>query len=472
MKKEEEREKMQNSKLSWNKLLTEKAFKEDDDKKARPIFQRDAQRTIYDKTFRRLSRKTQVHPVVNSEEYESGTINDHTRNRLFHSSEVAVVAKSLVHHIFTEILSDKNKRHIGNINEYLELSKAEFEQYMNSKVSELIKHSFISDLQDIIASASYLHDIGNPPFGHGGEYAIKEWFKSRNISKEFNHFDGNAQAVRIAINELKLSYPAIASMVKYPWFFDSVHIPEDYKGKDKFAYFKDDADNFHEAFNTLGLFEGEIGGTNKYIRHPLSYILEMADDICYCVTDWIDAYELDYVNTTDIIKIFEDIANKLPNEQNSRTKEIYQNIQNKVAELNFCIKNESDKLEISKLVSKLSSKVVDILVKHATADFINNYENIMNGVYIELKNWSHHKAIDETKHKKEKLIYTQVNKDKDIFDNRIQFLLDKYILENKCVNKNDIADIHKVIDYISGMTDAFATRAYYNYPLHKYKKPR
>lgn len=170
-------------------------------------------------------------------------------------------------------------------------------------------------------AACAAHDIGNPPFGHAGEYAIREWFSTHSsdmlkdlneparsrVSTDLEQFEGNAQGFRIAARSdnpktgyLRLTYATLGAMIKYPWgSSDNRAIP-----KGKFNYFWQENDIFDRMMVAMGL-ASEGGG---YLRHPLSFLTEAADDICYRMLDLEDAVELRIFNESEVSNIYQTIA--------------------------------------------------------------------------------------------------------------------------------------------------------------------
>jgi dGTPase len=259
-----------------DKLLSKKRYKnkemiaDSSEEFYRSSFHKDYDRLIFSNSFRRLSKKTQVHPLSK---------NDHVHNRLTHSLEVASVGRSLGLKA-GEFL--KNKYPNENINPY--------------------------DIAYIIQTACLAHDIGNPPFGHAGEEVIKEWFKKnekevflKQLTKsqklDFQHLDGNAQSFRIVTQlennsfngGMRLTSATLGALVKYPYSSKNCQI----NGKSKFNFFQSEKEIFKKLFKNLGL--KKANGTYK--RHPFSYLMEASDNICYGLLDLQDAIELKLIST-------------------------------------------------------------------------------------------------------------------------------------------------------------------------------
>jgi len=259
-----------------------------DEKKdlSRNSFQIDYDRIIFSNSFRRLSKKTQVHPLSK---------NDHVHNRLTHSLETASVGRTLG-----------------------------FKSFKSFKKHKIHNCSDPSEVASLVQAACLAHDIGNPPFGHAGESVIKEWF-SKHISdansrlhslfvelsdaerNDFKYFDGNAHSFRVVTQlenkqfkgGLQLTLPTLAAMIKYPWSSSSGE-----NTKEKFGFFQGEKEIVDELFQFIGL----KSNSDEYNRHPLSYLTEVADDICYALIDLQDAIELDILNIDDIVPIFKDLC--------------------------------------------------------------------------------------------------------------------------------------------------------------------
>ncbi len=270
--------------LTWDKLLCDwrvpspgKRAGPSTPDEFRTPFEADYDRIVYSRPFRRLARKTQVHPLAP---------NDHVHNRLTHSVEVASVGRSFARRLA---------------------------RFLKSK--DVIDDAADSDLGWIMMSACAVHDIGNPPFGHAGEYAIREWAQSHQeivfpsdiiydeaTKNDVLLFEGNAQGFRVAArsdNEptghLRLTYATLGAMVKYPWdSSDSLA-----KERKKYNCFTTEKEIFASMFDQMGLARG-----GRFLRHPLSFLSEAADDICYRVLDLEDAAEMGIIPVDRVREIY------------------------------------------------------------------------------------------------------------------------------------------------------------------------
>jgi dGTPase len=262
--------------MTWGKLLSSERLRHQDEltkqTDGRSPFDSDIQRILFSGSFRRLSKKTQVHPLV---------ANDHVHTRLTHSIEVAQVGKTLGKALGTKI-GDKLPE---NVTPY--------------------------DIGAVVEAACLAHDLGNPPFGHGGEEAIIHWFEnngkqvlrslSPDIKRDLMSFEGNAQGLRILSQTennlfkggLRLTYATLGTFLKYPW---NSHIP----GK-KFGAFLSEKDILEDIASKTGMIRKN---ENQWARHPLAYLVEAADDICYGILDLEDAVELKILRYDEVENVF------------------------------------------------------------------------------------------------------------------------------------------------------------------------
>ena len=250
----------------------------------RTAFQQDYDRIVFSSAFRRLKDKTQVFPLSRS---------DYVRTRLTHSLETSCVGRSLGAVVGREIIA----RH----------GLADVES---------------GDFGAIVAAACLAHDVGNPPFGHAGEDAIREWFRSSGLLErhdfspaeraDFERFEGNAQGFRIVTRlqnpgnpGLQLTSAVLAAFTKYPRPSALTETLDGQSGG-KFGFFQHDAGSFVAVAESTGLIERVPG--RAWRRHPLAFLVEVADDTCYLVVDLEDAARLGYVSYRDAECLLADLA--------------------------------------------------------------------------------------------------------------------------------------------------------------------
>lgn len=274
-------------KLDWNRLLSAERPGLSAEKKkttgaeGRSPFEADHDRVIFSAPFRRLAGKTQVHPFAQV---------DHVHNRLTHTLEVASVGRSLGMNV-ARWLRERGEMPEGRSD---------------------------ADLMFIVQAACLAHDMGNPPFGHAGEYAIRVWAKEhlgdifpkkqhsvelKAALNDWRWFEGNAQSLRLVSRPdkderdyFRFTYASLGAMVKYPWTAGDART----RTKGKHNVFFSEEKIFSEANKALGL--KKPGG--KIARHPLSFLSEAADDICYRISDLEDAVEMGILREAEVREIF------------------------------------------------------------------------------------------------------------------------------------------------------------------------
>ncbi len=267
--------------MNWNQLICDKRLGmeefHDDRHHTRSDFQRDYDRLIFSSPFRRLQNKTQVFPLP-------GSIFVH--NRLTHSLEVSSVGRSM-----------------GN----------EIALRLRDKYASVSWTQKLDCLRDIVAAACLCHDLGNPPFGHSGEKTISTYFSEGNGQAlkeqvgnrewaDLINFEGNANSFRLLTHRFKgrrnggmaMTYSSLASIVKYP--YSSLHAGE----KGKFGFFSSEEEIFRRVATQLGMPETDSG---KFARHPLVYVTEAADDICYQIMDLEDAHKLKIIGLQEVVEL-------------------------------------------------------------------------------------------------------------------------------------------------------------------------
>lgn len=272
--------------MSWTQLLSTNRFKveqnivspkmasQDGIDVLRTPFHVDYDRVVFSSAFRRLGRKTQVHPFAK---------HDHTHNRLTHSVEVASVGRSLGNRVGVQL-----------------------------RQGGLLPDPFTpSDIGTVVQVACLAHDMGNPPFGHTGEDALRTWFCHPNHSHflaelsileraDICTYEGNAHSLRLLATlemytkrgGMRLTSASLGTLLKYPW--TSSHPTARTRGK--FNIYQTELPLVQAVADDLGLTKLS---TNHWARHPLSYLMEAADDICYALLDLEDAVELDLLDINE-----------------------------------------------------------------------------------------------------------------------------------------------------------------------------
>lgn len=287
------------TKMDWRKLLSDFRLGRDPKKQyprraERPPWQYDADRIIFSSAFRRLQDKTQVFPLSSS---------DYVRTRLTHSLEVSSVARTLGSWVGFELV----KRH------------------------RLSKFTHGLEFGMLASAAALAHDIGNPPFGHSGEDAIRTWFLRSEVvdrirdkitapeTADIAHFEGNAQGFRVLAklqmyrNEggMQLTASTLATFAKYP--VAAPVDPEARKGRGvswkKFNYLQSEATLFSEVASHTGLLQrSEEEGC--WARHPMAFIVEAADDLCYGILDLEDGFRQNLIPYRAVASVLSPLAKK------------------------------------------------------------------------------------------------------------------------------------------------------------------
>lgn len=345
--------------MEWNKLLSPRRkgeYARSANAKStdlRSEFEKDYHRIIGSASFRRLQDKTQVFPLDKS---------DFIRTRLTHSLEVSSLAKSLGQNIAEHILQNQLDRNF------------------NYQTKE--------DMSDILQCAGLIHDIGNPPFGHFGEEAIREWFVknlhkityggrpvtevlTKQMTEDFYHFEGNAQALRLVsklhflVNEngMNLTYALLNSIIKYPVASTGIRKDSGNIKDKKMGYYFSEQELFRKITSETG------AGNN---RHPLTYILEAADDIAYRTADIEDAFKKGCIS-------YEYLLEQLHRLLDGYYKDgINYPIQVLTRQYQKAIDNHFHAPELYAVQNWLV-RMQGSLIYSATQGFINNYQEIMEG---------------------------------------------------------------------------------------------
>ena len=428
--------------MNWQQLISNKRFGLEEiheaQKDDRTEFQRDYDRLIFSAPFRRLQNKTQVFPLP-------GSVFVH--NRLTHSLEVSCVGRSLGNSIAIQLVAKYPK----------------------------LASTHVPEIGAIVSAACLAHDLGNPPFGHSGEKAISTYFsegkglalKSQLSSMEWEdltHFEGNANAFRLLTHQFLgrrkggfvMTYSTLAAIVKYP--FPSVLAGK----KSKFGFFTSEENSYLKIAEELGIKRlSKEGEPPQYARHPLVYLVEAADDICYQMMDIEDAYKLKLLTpkeAKDLYLLFFDEKKK------RRVEEIFSFV-----------------TDGNEQMAYLRATVIGILIKECTKVFMENEEAILNGTFegALIKHIS--SPLSESYKECSRVAVEKIYRSRDVLDielagfhvistllelmiNAVQSPEKAYsqLLINRVSSQYDIkaptlyGRIQAVLDYLSGMTDVFA----------------
>lgn len=448
--------------MKWQTLYSTRRTGDPEQKEANPdqirtSFLRDYDRIIFSSAFRRLQNKTQVFPLPAAV---------FVHNRLTHSLEVASVGRSL-----GKSVGDALAKKYGKDDENF----TEFYKY---------------ELPSVIAAACLAHDIGNPPFGHSGEDAIRTYFReldgetrkilednlSANQLRDFEYFEGNSNALRVlthSFNEgvggYRLTYSTLAAIVKYPCSSTDGFTKGSISTK-KSGFFDSEVNTFEDLAQTLGI-PRKANGEHVYARHPFVYLTEAADDICYRIIDLEDAHRLQITSLETIKDLF------LPFFENEegydsigtvlRTLEKINDANKKVEFIRakwigLMVKKLSDifisreqelldgtlESDLLKCLPEREQKLIDAINAYSVKD-IYNYRSV---VEIEIAGYNVIGGL--LKEFVQAVLYPKASKSGKILKLvSKQFPIDK---DGSSIYKN----VQSVVDFISGMTDLYAIDLY------------
>ena len=434
--------------MHWQQLISNKRLGQEErhlsKRDDRSEFKRDSDRLIFSAPFRRLQNKTQVFPLP-------GSVFVH--NRLTHSLEVSTVGMSLGNDVRRQLC----QRH------------------------EELRGTLFEEIGTIVSSACLAHDMGNPPFGHSGEKAIQSFFTegagerlrgclSPQFWSDITHFEGNANAFRLLTHRFKgrreggfvLTYTMLAAIVKYP------HSSLVAGKKGKFGFFDTERKYYERIAEELGI--RRFSGPDEPLRcarHPLVWLVEAADDICYEIMDIEDAHKLKILSFAEteqlLLGFFEE----------ERQEVIRQRI------ISEQITDDNEK------VVYMRSCVIGILEQECARVFVDNEEQILNGdfegsliQYIgERERLAYKRCIEVSV---EKIYNSKPVLDVELSGYKIMATLMEQMVEAAVnpwrfysrqllqrvssqydINSDDLETrIMAVIDYISGMTDIYALDVY------------
>ena len=434
--------------MNWQQLITNKRLGQEsrhserhDD---RTEFKRDYDRLIFSAPFRRLQNKTQVFPLP-------GSIFVH--NRLTHSLEVASVGMSLGNDVAQGIIDKRPE----------------------------LRGTLFGEIGQIVATACLAHDMGNPPFGHSGEKAMQTFFTegkgkavksliSDELWTDITHFEGNANAFRLLAHQFKgrrpggfvMTYSTLASIVKYPYSSSAAG------KKGKFGFFHTEQPIFERIANELGLKRLSAEGEPlRYCRHPLVYLVEAADDICYEIMDIEDSHKLKILSFQETESLFlaffdqetqESIKKRIIAEQLTDDNE-------KVVYMRACV------------IGKLENECVHTFIEHE--------EEILNGIFegslidhispLQREAYKHCANVSRERIYRSKPVLDVELSGYKIMETLMEQMVEAAVYPERYYSQQlicrvssqydiDAQDLETrmmaVIDYISGMTDIFALDIY------------
>ncbi len=437
--------------MQWQQLLSDKRLgkAERSNEHDRTAFQKDVDRIIFSSAFRRLQDKTQVFPLAQ---------NDYVRTRLTHSLEVSSVGRSLGTLVGKHITTGYH-----------------------------LPHLTAEDFGSIVAAACLAHDIGNPPFGHFGEEAIRAFFTECDIGQaicaqvsdeqqdDLVNFEGNAQGFRIltrlqnpdTYGGMQLTYATLGAFTKYPC--TQRHRDNSRIANKKNGLLLDDLMFFNEVADELGLHRYNA---QTWARHPLVYLMEAADDICYAIIDIEDAHQIKQIHFDTAYALLAPLVDNLNDTALA------------------AMQSNSDK------ISYLRAKAIGTLVQQAVAVFITHEKQLLAGDYHQsivenipfkqplkcltdfaMENIYSCSAVVEIEIAGYRILgelmqmFCQAAEDVAAAQYRrssakaasqmlINLLPTRFIGENRQFATDTYTRTLKIIDYISGMTDSYAVSLY------------
>lgn len=434
--------------MRWDRLIDDTRLGLEDyhetKRGSRNDFQRDYDRLVFSSPFRRLQNKTQVFPLP-------GSIFVH--NRLTHSVEVACVGRSMAN----EIAAALRPRYAGDRDTLMALDA----------------------FGDIVAAGCLAHDLGNPPFGHSGEKAISTFFSEgegaalrTHLTPEqwadLTNFEGNANTFRLLTHQFRgrrkggfaMTYSTLASIVKYP--FESILAQK----ANKFGFFTTERDYFMRVADTLGMIRKSAPGQPlRYARHPLVYIVEAADDICYEIMDIEDAHKLGIIPTSTVVEI---LLSYFDESRRDRRIEIMNTLDDP---------NERIAYLRSSIIGILVGACADAFVEHEQEILAGDFEGTLishipspaaDGYRRSVKlSWDKiYQAADVVNielagnHIITELMSRLINAVRHPDLNYSRLLLSQVPRQYDIHSDSEFERIQAVVDHVSGMTDVYALDMY------------
>ena len=435
--------------MEWKQLISNKRLGQEqrhterhDD---RSEFKRDYDRLIFSAPFRRLQNKTQVFPLP-------GSVFVH--NRLTHSLEVASVGMSLGNDVAQRLISMRHPE---------------------------LRGTLFEEIGQIVSTACLAHDLGNPPFGHSGEKAIQTFFTEgpgrelrQQVSPAFwddiTHFEGNANAFRLLTHQFKgrrpggfvMCYSTIASIVKYPYASSAA------SKKGKFGFFQSEKETYQRIADDMGIIcISKPGEPLRYVRHPLVYLVEAADDICYEIMDLEDAHKLKIITFEQASRLMLDFFDA----------ETQQHILQRIESEQLTDKNEQIVYLRACVIGKLENECVNTFIEHE--------DEILNGTFqgslidhispLQRNAYRHCAEVSVQKIYRSRPVLDVELSGYKIMETLMQQMVEAVMHPDRYYSQQLIGRVSSqyhiddpnlevrlmaVIDYISGMTDVYALDVY------------
>lgn len=449
--------------MDLNLIFSPKRLGVDQSKDDRSEYQRDFDRIIFSSAFRRLQNKTQVFPLP-------GSVFVH--NRLTHSLEVASVGRSLGN-LAGEFIAEK------------------FKAELNADAELFYQHN----LYNVISSACLCHDIGNPAFGHSGEDAIASYFEKNELDSagnptafrkrftntewtDFIHFEGNANAIRIltqqqtgkSASSLSLTFATLASIAKYPC--ESTARNKKFLHRKKFGFFQSEKENFKILAQETQMIQ-DSENPLIYKRHPFVWLVEAADDICYNIIDLEDSHRLGIIDhdkcknlLLSLIASFDPkgidkVKSRLKTVSDKNEKIAYLRAKS-IGQLMQVTSNAYKDCFDSILDGTLDKSLLDCVKESnpndakAVLEKIEKFsiENIYNHhAVVEIENAGYHVMYELLSH----FIEPILKANRASYDEKaIKLIPNQFLYEDG----NDYQKVLGVLDFVSGMTDNYASELY------------
>lgn len=438
--------------MDWNTLISNERFGKEGSPKMpterRTEFQRDFDRLIFSAPFRRMQNKTQVFPLP-------GSIFVH--NRLTHSLEVSSVGRSLG----TDVARLLTERHGGDVPPSL------------------------ADIGAVVSAACLAHDMGNPPFGHSGERAIRSFFAEgegqyirdyvaadgQSLTPaewaDITRFDGNANTFRLLTHQFGgrrrggyvMTYATLAAVVKYP------HSATLAGPKCKFGFFESERADFAHIARALGMPVTDTADGLKSVRHPLVYLVEAADDICYEIMDIEDAYKLRLLSPAETVELYLGFFDEPTRRHLLEAYPDATDVSDRIAYFRSCVINSLERAcvgifvdhEAELLAGTFKGSLVDHLPDHLLEAFRRCERTARHRIYC-------CKEVTDIDLAGYHIIYTLLGLMVDAVVNPMKAysrLLLAQVSPQYQLDAPALSDrLMAVLDYLSGMTDVYALDLY------------